>query len=34
MSVRAVPELKPQARELWIEAKELHLVFSKIWRSK
>ena len=34
MVVRAVPELKPQARELWIEAKELHLIFSKIWRSK
>ena len=34
MVARAVPELKPQARELWIEAKELHLIFSKIWRSK
>src|SRR5712692_5141690 len=33
MTVRAVPELKPQARALWIEAKELHLIFSKIWRS-
>jgi four helix bundle protein len=33
MSVRAVPELKPQARTLWLEAKELHLIFSKIWRS-
>jgi four helix bundle protein len=33
MAVRAVPELKPQARMLWIEAKELHLIFSKIWRS-
>jgi four helix bundle protein len=33
MAVRAVPELKPQARVLWIEAKELHLIFSKIWRS-
>jgi four helix bundle protein len=32
-SVRAVPELKPQARKLWTEAKELHLIFSKIWRS-
>jgi four helix bundle protein len=31
---RAVPELKPQAKTLWIEAKELHLIFSKIWRSK
>jgi four helix bundle protein len=33
MAVRAVPELKPQARTLWGEAKELHLIFSKIWRS-
>jgi four helix bundle protein len=34
MAVRAVPELKPKARTLWVEAKELHLIFSKIWRSK
>ena len=34
MAVRAVPELKPKARKLWLEAKELHLIFSKIWRSK
>jgi four helix bundle protein len=34
MIVRAVPELKPQARRLWLEAKELHLIFSKIWRNK
>ncbi len=33
MIVRAVPELKSQARLLWQEAKELHLVFAKIWRS-
>ena len=34
MAVRAVPELKPEARgELWMEARELHLIFSKIWRS-
>jgi four helix bundle protein len=33
MAVRAVPELKPRARMLWMEAKELHLIFSKIWRS-
>jgi four helix bundle protein len=32
--VRAVPELKPQARMLWLEAKELHLIFSKIWRKQ
>jgi four helix bundle protein len=34
MAVRAVPELKAQARILWLEAKELHLIFSKIWRSE
>jgi four helix bundle protein len=34
MTVRAVPELKPQARTLWLEAKELNLIFSKVWRSK
>jgi four helix bundle protein len=34
MAVRAVPELKWKARKLWLEAKELHLIFSKIWRSK
>ena len=33
MSVRAVAELKLQARRLWMEAKELNLIFSKIWRS-
>jgi four helix bundle protein len=33
MVVRAVPELKPPARPLWQEAKELHLIFEKIWRS-
>jgi four helix bundle protein len=34
MIVRAVPELKPEATKLWLEAKELHLIFSKIWRTK
>ena len=34
MAVRAVPELTPQARKLWVEAKELHLIFCKIGRSK
>jgi four helix bundle protein len=34
MIVRGVPELKPQAGILWLEAKELHLIFSKIWRNK
>ena len=33
MVVRAVPELKPEARKLWAEARELHLIFSKIRRS-
>jgi four helix bundle protein len=33
MAVRAVPERKPQARVLWPEAKELHLIFSKIRRT-
>ena len=33
MAVRAVPELKREARKLWMEARELHLIFSKIWRS-
>jgi len=33
MVVRAVPELKAQARPLWQEAKEFHLIFVKIWRS-
>jgi len=32
MVVRAVPELKSQARILWLEAKELHLIFSAILR--
>ena len=30
MAVRAVPELRPQARAVWMEAKELHLIFSRI----
>jgi four helix bundle protein len=34
MIVRAEPNLKPQARTLWLEAKELNLIFSKIWRNK
>ena len=33
MAVRAVPESKPEARKLWLEAREPHLIFSKIWRS-
>lgn len=34
MIVRAVPDLKPAARVLWQEARELHLIFAKICRSK
>jgi four helix bundle protein len=34
MIVRAMPELKPEARKLWTEARELNLIFSKIWRNK
>jgi four helix bundle protein len=34
MAVRAVPDPKPQARKLWSEARELRLIFCKIWRSK
>jgi four helix bundle protein len=33
MVVHAIPELKPQARPLWKEAKELHLIFAKICRT-
>ena len=33
MVVRALPESKPEARKLWLEAKELHLIFPEIWRS-
>ena len=33
MAVRAVPDSKSEARKLWLEARELHLIFSKIWRS-
>ena len=30
MVVRAVPDLKPAARKIWQEARELHLIFAKI----
>jgi four helix bundle protein len=33
MVVAAEEKLKPEARVLWQEAKELHLIFCKIWRS-
>ena len=32
--VRAVPELRVQAKPLWQEAKELHLIFASIYRGK
>src|SRR6476659_8633076 len=34
MIARAVPGLKLEARELWMEARELHLIVSKIWRGR
>ena len=34
MIVSAVPELRNEAKSLWQEAKELHLIFAKIHRSK
>ena len=33
MIATAEPDLKPDARLLWKEARELHLIFSRIWRS-
>jgi four helix bundle protein len=33
MAARAVPELKSEARELWLEARALPLIFARIWRS-
>ena len=33
MAARAVPKLKSDARERWLEARALHLIFAKIWRS-
>jgi four helix bundle protein len=33
MVASSEPELKPAARVLWQEAKELHLIFCRIWRS-
>jgi four helix bundle protein len=33
MMAAAVPEKKSEARPLWQEAKELHLIFAKIFRS-
>ena len=33
MVATSEPSLKLQARELWKEARALHLIFSRIWRS-
>jgi four helix bundle protein len=33
MVATSEPDLKPEARTLWQEAKELHLIFSAIWRN-
>ena len=32
MIATAAPEFKVEARKLWQEAKELHLIFAAIWR--
>jgi four helix bundle protein len=32
MIAAAVPEVKEESRTLWREAKELHLIFSAIWK--
>jgi len=34
MIARAAPELKLQARKLWMEGRELNLIFSRIWRGR
>ena len=34
MLVRAVPALREQAKPLWQEARELHLIFASIYRKK
>ncbi len=33
MMVRAAPDMREQAETLWHEAKQLHLIFAKIYRS-
>jgi four helix bundle protein len=33
MVARAVPELRDEAKPLWQQAKELHLIFAKIYRT-
>ena len=32
MIAKAVPDLREDAKRLWQEAKELHLIFAKIYR--
>ena len=32
MIAAAAPEMKTEARKVWHEAKELHLIFAAIWR--
>jgi four helix bundle protein len=34
MVAKAAPEMAEQARSQWTEAKELHLIFAKIYRGK
>jgi four helix bundle protein len=34
MTVRGVPELKREARKLWLKTRELQLIFSNIWRKR
>jgi four helix bundle protein len=34
MMVKAVPDSKGSARPLWCEARELHLIFAKVYRNK
>src|SRR4029453_14204755 len=33
MGARAGPELQTDARKLWLEARALHLIFARIWRT-
>ena len=33
MVARAVPDLQTDARKLWLEARALHLIFARIWRT-
>jgi len=33
MAACAVPQLQADARKLWLEARALHLIFARIWRT-